>query len=30
MVDEVPETLSHAQRSGHSPGSVRDPDPDVT
>jgi CRP-like cAMP-binding protein len=30
MVDEVLETLSHAQRSGHSPGSKRDPDPDVT
>jgi len=30
MVDEVLETLSHAQRSGHSPGSERDPDPDVT
>jgi CRP/FNR family cyclic AMP-dependent transcriptional regulator len=30
MVDEVLETLSHAQRSGHVPGSRRDPDPDVT
>jgi CRP/FNR family cyclic AMP-dependent transcriptional regulator len=30
MVDEVLETLSHAQRSGHTPGSERDPDPDVT
>jgi CRP/FNR family cyclic AMP-dependent transcriptional regulator len=30
MVDEVLETLSHAQRSRHEPGSERDPDPDVT
>jgi CRP-like cAMP-binding protein len=30
MVDEVLETLSHAQRSEHAPGSKRDPDPDVT
>ncbi len=30
MVDEVLETLSHAQRSRHTPGSRRDPDPDVT
>ena len=30
MVDEVLETLTHAQRSGHTPGSDRDPDPDVT
>lgn len=30
MVDEVLETLSHAQRAGHEPGSKRDPDPDVT
>jgi CRP-like cAMP-binding protein len=30
MVDEVLETLSHAQRSRHVPGSKRDPDPDVT
>lgn len=30
MVDEVLETLSHAQRSTHVPGSKRDPDPDVT
>ena len=30
MVDEVLETLSHAQRSSHEPGSKRDPDPDVT
>ena len=30
MVDEVLETLSHAQRSSHVPGSNRDPDPDVT
>ena len=30
MVDEVLEALSHAQRSGHVPGSKRDPDPDVT
>ena len=30
MVDEVLETLSHAQRSSHTPGSKRDPDPDVT
>ena len=29
-VDEVLETLSHAQRSHHVPGSDRDPDPDVT
>jgi CRP/FNR family cyclic AMP-dependent transcriptional regulator len=30
MVDEVLETLSHAPRSDHVPGSKRDPDPDVT
>jgi CRP-like cAMP-binding protein len=30
MVDEVLETLTHAQRSEHTPGSDRDPDPDVT
>ena len=30
MLDEVLETLSHAQRSHHVPGSDRDPDPDVT
>lgn len=27
MVDEVLETLSHAQRADHQPGSDRDPDP---
>jgi CRP/FNR family transcriptional regulator, cyclic AMP receptor protein len=30
MIDEVRETLSHAQRSEHSPGSKRDPDPTVS
>lgn len=29
LVDEVLETLAHAQRSGHDPGSVRDPDSDA-
>jgi CRP-like cAMP-binding protein len=29
MIDEVLETLSHAQRSEHDPGSERDPDPTV-
>jgi CRP-like cAMP-binding protein len=30
MVDEVLETLGHAQRAGHTPGSDRDPDPTVS
>ncbi|HYC53947.1 MAG TPA: cyclic nucleotide-binding domain-containing protein [Candidatus Binatia bacterium] len=30
MVDEVLETLGHAQRAGHVPGSDRDPDPTVS
>ena len=29
MIDEVLETLSHAQREEHAPGSDRDPDPTV-
>jgi CRP/FNR family cyclic AMP-dependent transcriptional regulator len=29
FVDEVLDTLSHAQRSRHKTGSVRDPDPTV-
>lgn len=29
FVDEVLDTLSHAQRRSHKPGSVRDPDPTV-
>jgi CRP-like cAMP-binding protein len=29
MIDEVLETLSHAQRAEHEPGSERDPDPTV-